>query len=99
MAQAAGQRAAKIGDAEPLDTVIGAQLEPDDRVLGVRVFREPGERLVIRQQYDAGFERGEFHEALLARLGSGRSSSNRIRGRGRALSASPIRRSAAPALL
>jgi len=48
VAQGAGQRAAEIGDAEPFDPVIGAQPQPDDRVLGVRVFREAGERLVIR---------------------------------------------------
>src|SRR5207248_6948782 len=61
VAQGAGQRAAEIGDAEPLDTVIGTQFEPEDRVFGVWVFREPGERLVIRQQHDAGFERGDLH--------------------------------------
>ena len=48
-AQGPGERAAEIGDAEPLDAVIGAQFEPDDRVLRVEVFREAGERLVVRQ--------------------------------------------------
>ena len=66
MAQGAGQRAAEIGDAEPLDPVIGAQAQPDDRVFRVRVLREAGERLVVRQQDDAGFERGDFHRATFA---------------------------------
>ncbi len=66
VAQGAGQRAAEIGDAEPLDPVIGAQAQPDDRVFRVRVLRETGERLVVRQQDDAGFERGDFHRATFA---------------------------------
>ena len=61
VAQGAGQGAAEIGDAEPLDPVIGAKPQPDDRVLGVRVFRKTGERLVIRQGDDAGLDFGNLH--------------------------------------
>src|SRR5947208_13619469 len=61
MAQRAGQRAAEIADAEPLDPIVAAQLEPDDRVFRIGVFRKAAERLVIRQQHDAGFKRGDFH--------------------------------------
>src|SRR2546429_6640423 len=61
MAQRAGQRAAEITDPEPLDPVIAAQLEPDDRVLRIGIFRKAAERLVIRQQHDAGFQRGDLH--------------------------------------
>src|SRR5262249_20603258 len=63
--QGGGQPAAKIGHAKPLDALIGAEPQPDDRVGRVRVLRKSGERLVVRQCDDPGTNGGDLHAATL----------------------------------
>src|SRR5665213_276655 len=61
MAQAAGERAAEIGDADALGAAVGADPHPNDRPLAVGVGGLVGERLVRRQVHDARADGGDFH--------------------------------------
>src|ERR1700730_5178713 len=66
--QGAGQPAAEIGHPNPLDPVVGADTQGDDRVGRVRVLRKPSERLIIRQCYDLRADGRDLHDATLNRV-------------------------------
>ncbi len=72
MRQGAGQRAAEIGDADPLGAGIGLDPQGHDRALAVRVFRRAGERLVGRQFDDLRRGPGNFHRVTIGFGLSGR---------------------------
>ena len=63
--QAAGQRAAEIGGADPDRAVVGLDFEGDDRPGPVRVFGGAGERLIGREGHDIGADAGDFHRVEL----------------------------------
>ena len=64
-AKRAGQRAAEIGDADPLGAGIGLDPQGHDRALAVRVFRRAGERLVGRQFDDLRLGPGNLHRVTI----------------------------------